>query len=282
MKNCIYALTRGYKNLDDYKILIDRNISIEKNLSSYLDENVDYILFHEGNILDDHQKYIESFTNIPFKFINIKLYEPKLAFNNDDKEVYTNNEGHFISKLFCEQTKGAGWNTNERAWGLNYRHMCEFHFIYILQYLKEYKYGLRIDEDCVIKNKLNYFDFFKNSNLKIISGIFMIDCGGATINLKKFCNTFKEKNNLIYKNNEIGGPYTNVFMLDLEYFRNHTLVRKFMEEIRINKYVIIYRWGDLPLWGEICNLFLNEDEYEYNEKNIKYYHGSHGYKVNFL
>ena len=281
MKNCIYVLTRGYKNINDYKTLIERNKSIEDNLSCYLDENTEYIIFHEGNILEDHQKHIQKCTKILLKFIDIKVFEPKTAFNNEDKKVYTNDKGHLVSELFCEQTKNQGWYSNERAWGLNYRHMCEFHFIYILQYLREYKYGLRIDEDCIIKNKINYFDFFRNSNLKIISGIFMKDSDGATLNLKKFCNDFKQENKLEYSNRETGGPYTNVFLIDLEFFRNHKLVNKFIEKIKKTQNIIIYRWGDLPLWGEVCNLFLQSEEYNYCERNIKYFHGSHNYKVNF-
>lgn len=281
MKNCIYALTRGYKNLDGYKDIINRNKAIEDNISCFLDNNVDYILFHEGNILEDHQKYIQSFTNISLSFIDIHNFYPKSAFHNEDKKVLLNDKGHLISELFCEKTKNQGWDSNQRAWGLNYRHMCEFHFIYILQYLRNYKYGLRIDEDCIIQNKVNYFDFFKDSKLKLISGIFMKDCHGATINLNKFCNEFKDENKINYLKTEIGGPYTNVFLLDLEYFRNHILINKFIEKIKNNQYIIIYRWGDLPLWGEVCNLFLNKDEYNYYERNIKYYHGSHGYKVNF-
>ena len=281
MKNCIYVLTRGYQKIEDYKTLIERNKSIEQNFPGLSDDNIDYIIFHEGNISEEHQKYIQNNTTIPLKFINVKLSYPGTAFNNDDKKVFIGNRGKPISQLFHDKTKKQGWETNERAWGLNYRHMCEFHFIYILKYLREYKYGLRIDEDCVIKNSTNYFDFFKDSKLKLISGRFVKDCPTATINLRQFCKSYQEKNNLKYRDNDVGGPYTNVFMLDLEYFRNNSLLKKFIEEIKNNQYVIIYRWGDLPLWGEVCNMFLEKDEYKYYERNIQYFHGSHYQKVNF-
>ena len=94
MKNCIYVLTRGYQKIEDYKTLIERNKSIEQNFPGLSDDNIDYIIFHEGNISEEHQKYIQNNTTIPLKFINVKLSYPGTAFNNDDKKVFIGNRGN--------------------------------------------------------------------------------------------------------------------------------------------------------------------------------------------
>jgi hypothetical protein len=283
-KQCIFALVRGYTNIEKYKDLIKRNNYIENNISPFLSEETDYILFHEGNITEEHQYYIQEKTTCTIKFVNIHKTYPFDAFNNDDKQVYKNEEGHLVSSLFDHKTRGSGWNTNQRAWGLNYRHMCEFHFIYILDYLKGYKYGLRIDEDCFIESKIDIFKLIQNTNLKLISGKSYLDSAGATLEMNKFCIDFMKKNNFdqIEKrwDYHVAGPYTNVFMLDIEYFSNNVNVRKFINEIKERQYIIKYRWGDLPLWGRIYKMFLELNEYDLNHSQIKYFHGSHNENVN--
>ena len=47
--NCIAVLTKGYKNNNDYKKLIDRNQHIYKNCYKILNYP-DILIFHEGNI----------------------------------------------------------------------------------------------------------------------------------------------------------------------------------------------------------------------------------------
>ena len=65
--NAVVVLTRGYSDIIHYNNLLLRNKCLEK----YYNENIDYIIFHEGNISDIHQSYINSKTLIPFIFINV-------------------------------------------------------------------------------------------------------------------------------------------------------------------------------------------------------------------
>lgn len=279
MRNCVFALTRGYNDITKYSTLINRNSAIEENIYSLYKNDIDYIIFHEGNITIEHQNYIQSKCKLKIIFTCVKECFPGTAFNNDDKEVYTNSNGYLVSYLFDEDSKNSGWSKNSHPWGLNYRHMCEFHFVYILEYLKDYKYALRIDEDCIMKNKMNYFDLL-NNNIKIVSGLHIIEGGKQVKNLRKFSETFMNENNIKKHLPSTGGPYTNVFMFDVQYFYNNILIRKYINEVKEKKFVIIYRWGDLPLWGEICYIFLNNNEYDFYNKNFKYYHGSHCNNVN--
>jgi len=79
----IAVLTRGYQNLQQYNTLIQRNISIAKNIGNILN-SIDILIFHEGNILDTHQQYISKGTPLlNLKFICIKEH----AFNDDKKTI---------------------------------------------------------------------------------------------------------------------------------------------------------------------------------------------------
>uniref|UniRef100_A0A6C0CPK0 Nucleotide-diphospho-sugar transferase domain-containing protein n=1 Tax=viral metagenome TaxID=1070528 RepID=A0A6C0CPK0_9ZZZZ len=280
-KNCVYALTRGYTNTSRYESLLKRNKYIEENVVCG-DYHVDHILFHEGNITKEHQDYIQSDTSLKLTFIDIKTTTPRAAFSHEGKEIYTNNKGHLMSSLFDERTIRVGCQNNERPWGLNYRYMCEFHFVYVLEYLKGYKYAMRIDEDCYMHNKINYFDLLHNTNQKLISGWFFTDGAQAVLGMKEFSKKFIQENNV--KNGVLHkqtmGPYTNVLLLDVEHFSENELVRKYMNEVRENNFIIKYRWGDLPLWGQICFIFLDRNQYNLNNKAIQYFHGSHSQKVN--
>ena len=99
----------------------------------------------------------------------------------------------------------------------------------------------------------------------------------VTINLN-FSNNFIKKH--IINKNEFktiipSGPYTNIFAIDLEYFNNSDIIKKYIKEIIDSNNILIYRWGDLPLWGEILQMFVDKNKYSINN-TIKYYHGSHG------
>jgi len=57
--NAIVCLTRGYHNLAQYDSLIERN----KAIRLHINKNNQYplIIFHEGNISEEHQDYITHF-----------------------------------------------------------------------------------------------------------------------------------------------------------------------------------------------------------------------------
>ena len=72
-KNCICVLTKGYKNEKDYNMLIKRNKYILENVYTICNYP-DIIIFHEGNITNTQQDYIQKQTpDLPLKFIIVKL-----------------------------------------------------------------------------------------------------------------------------------------------------------------------------------------------------------------
>ena len=67
MKNAIVVLTKGYKKLKFYHKLITRNISIYNHIFIQHKINFneyDIIIFHEGNITNEQQIYIQSYKRL--------------------------------------------------------------------------------------------------------------------------------------------------------------------------------------------------------------------------
>ncbi|WP_328985816.1 hypothetical protein [Thiorhodovibrio winogradskyi] len=87
MRNAIAVLTRGYTEFKSYDSLIKRNLSIQNNLTS---KNVDVLIFHEGNIVKSHQKYIQGQTLLPLRFIELAPFGPvdNVKFYPETKKVW--------------------------------------------------------------------------------------------------------------------------------------------------------------------------------------------------
>lgn len=108
MKKAISALTRGYKSLEGYKTLIQRNKAIKKFIN--LNNNIPLVLFHEGNIIKDHQDFIiDQSLGQKIEFVDIS-----------------------------------------KSWFGGYEGMCRFNILELWEYLKEYDAVLRVDEDSII------------------------------------------------------------------------------------------------------------------------------------
>ena len=60
--------------------------------------------------------------------------------------------------------------------------------------------------------------------------------------------------------------------------RVNTLAQKYIEKVKRLNYIYIFRWGDLPLWGELLFYFCDPNSYMKFDK-IKYFHGSHNFYV---
>ena len=247
----VAVLTRGYKDIHKYNTLVKRNISIAKNLGPIKD--VDILIFHEGNISPQHQEYIVKFTpNLRIIFKCIKEH----AFKDEKKDIHT-----------FEPT---------RAFGLNYRHMCSFWFVDFWKFVEEYDMILRIDEDCIID--FNIYELFIDlQNKTAIYGTWTRDQDFVTHGLNQFTQQFIKEN--IQTSSSIishtpSGPYTNVIGLNLRPLRENTLLQKYIKKVETLNCIYIFRWGDLPLWGELLFYFCNPNSYSKSDK-IKYFHGSH-------
>ena len=124
MKNAIVCLTRGYFDLQSYKTLINRNKKIYEHIIKKFNINYPLLIFHEGNILLDHQQYIINQSgNLNIEFIDLSS-----------------------------------------IWTGGYEAMCRFYTYDIWNYTAKYDSILRIDEDCFLtKVNINPFSYLDNN-----------------------------------------------------------------------------------------------------------------------
>ena len=260
-KVAIVVLTRGYNEIKDYKQLISRNRHIAMNFYLKLNNKEDYdiIIFHEGNIHVQHQNYIQS--NSP----RLPLIFKKVEFIN---KITINN-------CLCPPTQLSS------IFSIGYKNMCHFWSIDFLNYLSDYTYIIRIDEDCNILNiPTNLIELYNANNIMFSSAYYQgEDDPNVTIGLDKFFNIFMEKNNIKPYKNSVKCPYTNVMIVNVDYFNKNTVVQKVLKLIKETNCIFSNRWGDLPIWGYILS-YLVDDKLYLKDDTISYIHGSHNKKIN--
>jgi len=253
-KQAIIALTRGYKDLVRYDMLIERNIAIEENCDNVND--FEFILFHEGNISLEHQNHINSKTNISFRFIDIRD----------------------IGKAF-RQKDHIEFDSDTLKFKLAYRHMCSFWFVDFWHYVGGYSRIVRIDEDCIIEFNIDNL----MADLKSYSAIYakdFLDLQFVVKGMNEFTLEFLESQNYEgMKKRDPWGPYTNIIALNLDRLRLRKIIFKYIDAIDKSDCIYTYRWGDLPLWGETLHYFHEPNESKL-DKNLIYFHSSHNQQVN--
>jgi len=247
--NAVVVLTRGYKNINNYYQLINRNKHIEKY---YINNNISFLVFHEGNIPINHQEYIYKQT-------------PKLKLDFID-----------VSDNF--KKKDLPYYKPTESFRIGYRNMCSFWFVGFWKYLQKYNKILRIDEDCNLLSNYNTIFTLLNNHVSVF-GKWSKDDEFVTHGLNDFTLQFFKKYNINIDKKFPGGPYTNVIGFNLDYLRKNTLLFQYINVINKSNNIYIYRWGDLPLWGEVLHYMYPKNTY-LNYNKLSYYHGSHKLLVN--
>tara|TARA_B100000686_G_C16790222_1_gene978152 strand:- start:2228 stop:3085 length:858 start_codon:yes stop_codon:yes gene_type:complete len=251
-KNAVIVLTKGYDNVKDYKLLIKRN----KHLEKYFNKHLSYLIFHEGNISIEHQNYIQKQTpKLKFKFINVSA-----DFKKKDAPYYPPTRVHAAHL------------------GQGYRNMCSFWFVSFWKYVKNYNKILRVDEDCDMLSDYNKI-FPLLDKFICVCGKWEPDQNYVTQGLNKFTSNFFKSYNIDIHKKSASGPYTNVIGFNLDRLRENTILFKFIDALKKSNNIYIYRWGDLPVWGEVLHYMYPKNKYLIWDK-ITYHHGSHYLTVN--
>jgi hypothetical protein len=167
---------------------------------------------------------------------------------------------------------------------MGYKNMCYFWSIDFLDYLKNYEYIIRIDEDCNVKHiDKNIFNNYEKNNIMFASGSSQYkDNPDVIVGMEQLFQEFiKEENITAYKKiDDINCPYTNIMIVNVKYFNENNIVQKILNKISNSNCIFSNRWGDLPIWGYILSLLIEPKYYNLNDKNIKYIHGSHAASIN--
>lgn len=267
-KNAIVTLTRGYDTVDKYEMLIQRNNSIYDILYIPSGMEFDNIIFHEGNISKEHQNYIQSRSKLNLTFVDVKTWGNSKAFDDSKNQ---------INMKLCPPTELSD------KFELGYKHMCHFWAIDMFDYLSEYEYIIRIDEDVIVKTfHPNLMDTIISSDIKFAVPFIceFLDDPDVIVGLRQLFEKFCLENNLTprTKFENVYAPNTNFFILNLKYFKTHDLVQKFLKEIDDSHGIYSNRWGDATTWGIIVHSIVDEPFYVLDM--VEYFHGSHGHHVN--
>jgi len=218
-KIAITVLTRGYENVSQYNSLIKRNTLIYENIISKSNFDFDMVIFHEGNIPEDHQLYISNNSKQSLIFKNVKECGNKKAFDNN-KNIINNDlcPPNFLSSHFP----------------LGYKHMCHFWSIDFLEYLKDYKFIIRIDEDCFItKFDNNILNEMNEKEIYFVSPKFQDqDDSRVIVGLERLLNEFLIETNIQpHKTfNNIKCPYTNFMIVNVDFLRNNKILNKILKK----------------------------------------------------
>jgi hypothetical protein len=208
-----------------------------ETLKNLININIPVIIFHENNITNYQQLYIKNKTpTLNIKFINI------------------------LEKAFLKIKENIIADYDTLIFPIGYRHMCSFWFVDFWKYVKSYKKILRIDEDCYIDFNIDTIFYLLNNKIAIY-GHWENDAKFVTKGLQKFTLDFFKNKNISRSPRIISGPYTNIIGFNLDLLRNNKLLFEYINEIDKSNNIYIYRWGDLPLWGEVLYYLYNKDEH---------------------
>ena len=271
MKCCIFALVRGHDNLQEYETVRKRNIVLHERFNKKA--NHDVILFHEGNIKEEHQLIMkEDIPNLTFVDISDKCFQTDKY--KEYHEECIENDKRFL-ELVNNNNIDVGLAKTGVGFNIGYSHMCQFYSIDWLEYLKDYDWAMRLDDDCVLNSEIPS-DFFEKLDSNGIQFAYCI------IDTEYHCHTVNSFNILekILTNGEkpisMKHYYSNFNVFKLSFWRSEEISR-ILGVINDNNYIYKYRWGDSPIQSAIINKFMKNSQICFLD-SIDYVHGSHNIK----
>jgi hypothetical protein len=260
-KNAIVVLTKGYGTLDEYQLLLRRNQAIYDNFYSLLPDksNIDVVIFHEGNISQDHQDHIQNATQLmPMVFKIVTFLTPAIEQAN----------------AFCYSTELS------EQFSVGYKNMCRFWSVGIFEHMAQYEYVIRIDEDCILQTMdASVLTKYSGSGIMFASPSWIgEDTSDVIIGMHEFFRNYQ-----MDLQRSVPNPYTNFMIINVPYFAAHQEIQRCLADVDRTNCIFVNRWGDMPLWGYILAVFVTnrgENKILLEDKDISYYHGSHDAKVN--
>ncbi len=240
-------------------LVIIRNQSIIKNFN----KDCDLIFFHEGNLGEKYKSKIKSFQSIFNSSNNSKININIKFVEVPDFQISNETLSYLNSKTLDMGNIRTGYSS-----------MCRFWSFGFLNYIDEYDYVIRIDDDCIVLNNFEniisslenrYICFPKSSGENYREGF--VD----------FLKTYFDK--CVIDETQIDAPYTNFCGFNINKIKKDKRILNFFREIENNHFIHKYSWGDTLLWGIIIKYFLKNDDYLQMDK-IQYIHLSHLTYVN--
>ena len=252
-EGAIVCLTRGYEDVSLYEPLMRRNLSIYEALNKHRTVQYPLIIWHEGNISSSHQQFILAREkNADTRFIDISDLMALPAESD--------------TATFLEQ------------WPLGYRLMCRFHTSRIWDLVSDFRYVMRVDEDCFLNSTtVDPIEWARAEAIDFGASLYIEESHALTNStLSEFVDVYARSEGLAgpdshYYNQDF--PYTNVYVARTGFF-SQPAVRRFLNAISNEPDSLCMRWGDLPALGVALNMFARTDRVAVIP-GLAYEHGSH-------
>jgi hypothetical protein len=242
-KFAVFALTRGYRGRHKWRYLqvIFRNHFLFWAIRK-LGMKSDFLLFHEGNVSESDQIFIQRLSPITLNFINVS-------------DVFKPSPTH-------------QW-TGSSEFALGYSLMCKFNTSDVWQYVKDYDVVCRVDEDCMVKSLPNFaeVEILTTGGLSNESHARTLSTLPKALERLGLGEFFDQK-----------FPYTNVYLTRVNFWLRPE-VQGFVLKISNDPLSLEMRWGDLPVLGVALKAFGAWVAEEHVSHGIEYFHLSHKVSV---
>jgi len=210
------------------------------------------IIWHEGNIPEEHQRYIaDQDLNDDLRFVDVSRVF-RLPITIKEKDLV-------------------------EGWAVGYRLMCRFHSFYIWRYTRQFDYVMRLDEDCtLISSAGDPIELLAEVQGDFAAAVFTKESHILTNHtLAVFVQNFiaSVRGNMDASPYNQDFPYTNLYVTRTAFWRQPE-VDQFLDAVRRERDSLRFRWGDLPVLGVALNMFAAPDKV-YRLSGIGYKHGSH-------
>ena len=248
MEAAIIGIIRSHSDLQGYAYLLRRNRLLCDNVA--MDSNYDILLFHDkpiGRDIKDTIKY--GCGNVSFINIESDFSIPSWTNPND-------------------------WVSDDR---IGYKHMCRFMSIKLWDYVSEYEYILRLDDDSWIESRIDYDLFKHTSDMGYEYGHIRRMRESHTLTnetLPQFTIDYIKQNNVDIKcdiNNINEEIYYNNFFITKPSFWLRDKVQDYLRATDRSGGIYKYRWGDAPIHTLATKMFM-EDDNIYKFEDIEYTH----------
>lgn len=187
---------------------------------------------------------------------------------------------------------------------MKYRMMCRWWLMCFMDYVKDYEYVMRLDDDSFIEEQItkDLFKWMKTENLNYSSNFVHTDCGLCCYGMKEFFESeFQDKHALIQSifspstlptnnpsiqtlfsiNNAPLSPsstqtwmptmyYNNFFITRTAFWRTPEMIN-ILNKIDMNGSIFYYRWGDSPIQSILLLLMSKPEQikkasFEYSKR----------------
>jgi hypothetical protein len=205
---------------------------------------------------------------------------------NKLKGMYSNLNFQFIKLMPSKHfdINNIKFEDGRLEYTIGYRHMCQFFFSEIFQYLYDYDWYMRLDTDSFIESPIDYnlFNYLENNNKVYGYTAELAEWPPVVIGMGEFfINLVRNKNinakffNKLIENERynLRQIYNNFEIIKLSYITSES-IQSLIKEINESGNIYMKRWGDSPLRTFILSLTIDKSQiYKFN--NFDYIHDAY-------